>query len=184
MFTKVSNVDLFNKLCNIDNKMDIILTKLKEETVHGCCDCRQNESRVYREIKVYLEEKIGSLEVSLIGKLGNVDVNVQELKSEIDAYRAELVNNLEYIIDNMDRECRRECVDVNVDEFSKKVEYLAASIKEIDKLSTRVEESLIEVSDAITGCKDLVDFIVNGDIGHTSDSSNMGDTSEFESNTE
>lgn len=91
----VSNVELFNKLSHLDNKLDIILTKISEGTFQSCCDCKYNENAVYEQMKCYIEDKFSTLQESLISKIGNVGINVQVLQAAFDDYRNDMITNLD-----------------------------------------------------------------------------------------
>ena len=51
MFRKVSNVDLMSRLVHLENKIDIVNTKIDSQSqlLEGCCDCKSREVFVYKD---------------------------------------------------------------------------------------------------------------------------------------
>lgn len=140
MFKKgVSNVDLYNKLSHLDNKLDIILTKMNEGTVTACCDCKYNESRTHEHIKCYIEEKFNSLQEELINKIYGVDENVEILKRAFEEYRQELITNLQIIVCNLGEFSDLEKQKVDMEKY----------IVDIETLEKRVDEKLNDVTHLI-----------------------------------
>jgi gas vesicle protein len=98
MFKKVSNVDLLNKLNNIENKIDIINLRLDSQTLEGCCDCKTREVMIYSQIKEYLEEKFNQFTITINE---NAYTNIEMVNTVFIKYRNDLLENLETVIENM-----------------------------------------------------------------------------------
>lgn len=97
MFKKISNIDLSNKIDNIENKIDIINLRLDSQTTEGCCDCKSREKVIYSQIKDYLEEKFNKFTHDITVKLNDKEViNTVFLK-----YHNEILENIDKIILNI-----------------------------------------------------------------------------------
>lgn len=144
----VSNIDLYNKISHLDNKLDIILAKMNEGTVSACCDCKYNENIVYEQMKWYIEDKFTTLQDSLISKVAHVDVNVHILRNVFEDYRNDMINNLQLIINNSMPLQERQLTNFK---------------SELDELESRVKEALNNVTSSISKCDELFESIYNLD---------------------
>lgn len=137
MFKKsVSNVDLYNKLSHLDNKLDVILTKLNEGTVTSCCDCKYNEIRIHEQL---IEDKFTCLQEELITKISGVDKNVEMLKQAFENYRQDLITNLQIIVCNLDK-------FYDLDNYKLAMEKYIVDVETLEK---RVDEKLNDVTHLI-----------------------------------
>jgi hypothetical protein len=126
MFKKsVSNVDLYNKLSHLDNKLDVILTKLNEGTV-----------RIHEQL---IEDKFTCLQEELITKISGVDKNVEMLKQAFENYRQDLITNLQIIVCNLDK-------FYDLDKYKLAMEKYIVDVETLEK---RVDEKLNDVTHLI-----------------------------------
>lgn len=140
MFNKVSNIDLCNKLSHLDNKMQIILEKINEETVKGCCDCKHNEKVLYEKMKSYIKEQFSTLEKSL---LADIDTSVCVLKTAFN----DMISDLEYIVGNL---CKDSLTPSQYKEQINKYMF------ELNELETQVKEKCAEVGEEILKCENVI----------------------------
>jgi len=111
MFQKVSNVDLMSRLVNLENKIDIVNTKVDSQSqlLQGCCDCKSREVIVYKELKDYIEDKFSQLTLGIIDRLNSIDeinssaqLNTQKICNEVfEKYKTDIIDNLQTIITNI-----------------------------------------------------------------------------------
>jgi uncharacterized membrane protein YgaE (UPF0421/DUF939 family) len=92
MFKKgVSNVDLYNKLSHLDNKLDIILRK-----VTSCCDCHIHE---------HIDDKFVSLQEQ-----------IHEVDKKIKVVNEEIMRNRDYMqidyVDKLEKRVSEQIIDV------------------------------------------------------------------------
>ncbi|NBP01492.1 MAG: hypothetical protein EBU90_15400 [Proteobacteria bacterium] len=100
MFKKVSNIDLKNKIDCLDNKIDIVMSRLSVSgNVTGCCDCQARETKVYNELKDFLETKMDSFKADIESKLEQSNSNT--FVNLFEEYKQELICNLELIIQHL-----------------------------------------------------------------------------------
>lgn len=131
MFRKlVSNVDLYNQLGHVDNKLDIILTKMNEGNVRSCCDCKYNESVVYEQLKCYIEERFTTLQESM----SHIDMNIHVLQETFNNCRKDMIGNLEFIICNLNKELSSD----------------KEQLLKLDEIELRVQEALKNITELIT----------------------------------
>uniref|UniRef100_A0A6C0H703 Uncharacterized protein n=1 Tax=viral metagenome TaxID=1070528 RepID=A0A6C0H703_9ZZZZ len=101
MFKKVSNIDLRNKIDCLDNKLDIVMSHLSaSNNIIGCCDCQARETKVYNELKDFLETKMNSFKTEIESKLEHSSSNT--FVNLFEEYKQELITNLELIIQHID----------------------------------------------------------------------------------
>ena len=100
MFQKVTNTDLMSRLINLENKMDIVITR--SHSFRGCCDCQSREVFVYRELKEYLEEKFCELNAGIksICNERKTTNPVDVFNDIFEKYKMDIINNLQTIISN------------------------------------------------------------------------------------
>jgi septal ring factor EnvC (AmiA/AmiB activator) len=91
MFKKVSNIDLKNQIDNLDNKLDIVITKISSPQFSGCCDCQARETKIYQELKEFLEDKLTEVE----NKIQQQQDNIPEL---FGSYKSDMLQSLDLII--------------------------------------------------------------------------------------
>jgi hypothetical protein len=111
MFRKVSNVDLMSRLVHLENKIDIVNTKVDSQSqlLQGCCDCKSREVIVYKELKDYIEDKFSQLTLGIIDRLNSleeinssVQLNTQKICNEVfEKYKTDIIDNLQTIITNI-----------------------------------------------------------------------------------
>lgn len=99
MFKKVSNIDLKNKIDCLDNKLDIVMSRLTSGNTIGCCNCQARETQVYNELKDFLETKMEQFKSDIESKLEQS--STQPLISMFEEYKHELICNLELIIQHL-----------------------------------------------------------------------------------
>jgi hypothetical protein len=112
MFRKVSNADLMSRLVNLENKIDIVNTKIDSQfnLLEGCCDCKNREILVYKELKDYIEDKFSQLINGIMNKLNsqqldiNSSIQLETLKicdDVFENYKTDIMGNLQTIITNI-----------------------------------------------------------------------------------
>ena len=70
MFKKVSNIDLKNKIDSLDNKLDIVMSHLSTSyNINGCCDCQARETKIYNDLKDFLETKLEGFKADIESKI-------------------------------------------------------------------------------------------------------------------
>ena len=100
MFKKVSNIDLKNKIDCLDTKLDIVMSQLSaSNSITGCCDCQARETRIYNELKEFLETKMEGFKADIESKLEQS--NSSTFVSLFEEYKHELICNLELIIQHL-----------------------------------------------------------------------------------
>jgi SAM-dependent MidA family methyltransferase len=125
--------------------MEIILSKINEETVKGCCDCKHNEKVLYEKMKIYIKEQLTSLEESLLANFGAIDTNVQKVFND---YLNDMVTNLEFIVSNM-------CKDsLTPSQYTKQIDQY---MDELHELERQVKEKCDEVCEEILKCENVCD---------------------------
>lgn len=93
MFGRVTNLDLLNKILELENKMDIISLQISDDNKVSCCDCKVKELIIYKEIKDYFEDKFGDI-ITNIKQIEQTD----KLNLYLENYKNEIVTNFETII--------------------------------------------------------------------------------------
>jgi hypothetical protein len=111
MFRKVSNVDLMSRLVNLENKIDIVNTKIDSQSqlLQGCCDCKSREVIVYKELKDYIEDKFSQLTLGIMDRLNSleeinhsVQLDTQKIYNEFfEKYKMDIMDNLQTMITNI-----------------------------------------------------------------------------------
>lgn len=101
--SKITNLDLSNKISLLENKMDIILTKVDTETIVGCCECQEKETMIYSELKLYLSDKFSEFEKELQSRLQQLDNSVDCFRDIFDNYKSELIGNLEILANHISK---------------------------------------------------------------------------------
>ena len=111
MFRKVSNVDLMSRLVNLENKIDIVNTKIDSQSqlLQGCCDCKSREVIVYKELKDYIEDKFSQLTLGIMDRLNSleeinhsVQLYTQKIYNEFfEKYKMDIMDNLQTMITNI-----------------------------------------------------------------------------------
>lgn len=86
MFGK-TKLEVLNKIQEVENKLDIVLTMLECSPLNNCCNCREKEKKMYNELKDYLEVKLNDMEKEFTNKQS---LSVESLASQIK----EVVQNL------------------------------------------------------------------------------------------
>lgn len=111
MFRKVSNADLMSRLVNLENKIDIVNTKIESQSqlLEGCCDCKSREVLVYKELKDYIEDKFSQLTIGIMDRLNsheeinrNVQLDALKICDDVfEKYKLDIMENLQTIITNI-----------------------------------------------------------------------------------
>jgi hypothetical protein len=111
MFRKVSNVDLMSRLVNLENKIDIVNTKIDSQSqlLQGCCDCKSREVIVYKELKDYIEDKFSQLTLGIMDRLNSleeinhsVQLDTQKIYNAFfEKYKMDIMDNLQTMITNI-----------------------------------------------------------------------------------
>jgi hypothetical protein len=68
-FFKKNNqvVEVLNKMNTVENKIDILSSKLESVTfMDGCCDCKKRETQIYTDLQEYLDDKLLNIKNSLL----------------------------------------------------------------------------------------------------------------------
>lgn len=101
MFGRITNIDLLNKIVELENKMDIFLLKNSEDNII-CCDCKVKELLIYKEIKEYFEDKFRDIltNIKKIEKQDNLNVFLENYKNEILTNFEKIISKLEIIKNN------------------------------------------------------------------------------------
>lgn len=95
MFHRITNLDLLNKILELENKIDIISLKGSENNI-VCCDCKVNELIIYKEIKDYFEDKFRDI-------LENIkQIEKDKLNNVLETYKNEILTNFETIISKLE----------------------------------------------------------------------------------
>lgn len=160
MFRKVSNADLMSRLINLENKIDIVNTKIDSQSqlLEGCCDCKNREVLVYKELKDYIEDKFSQLSNGIIERLNNQDqinnnIRLDTLKicdDVFEKYKTDIMDNLQTIITNIsisniqgggDSEfCTTFIIDKVRDEFSTYKVGIEAKLSDLNMCLKRLTE--------------------------------------------
>lgn len=163
MFKKVSNADLLNSLLGLQNKIDIITTKMNSKFVEGCCDCKSRESLVYKQLHEYLEEKFLELNTSLLKRFEETDIVKKELventivvfNDTFDKYKDDIMSNLQTIISNLsmssidiDDEDKLERLRNEITNYKKdKERELYEILNSYSTINKSIENKLVTLSD-------------------------------------
>lgn len=161
MFKKVSNADLLNSLLGLQNKIDIITTKMNSKFVEGCCDCKSRESLVYKQLHEYLEEKFLELNTSLLKRFEETDTVKKELventivvfNDTFDKYKDDIMSNLQTIISNLsmssiDDEDKLERLRNEITNYKKdKERELYEILNSYSTINKSIENKLVTLSD-------------------------------------
>lgn len=100
LFKKNSQlVELLNKFNNLENKIDILHNKFESFTfMDGCCDCRSRESKIYSDLKEYLDEKLLELKNSILESINQNISQDNQSDSSSDSSKDLCLENLEFKI--------------------------------------------------------------------------------------
>jgi hypothetical protein len=96
MFRRVSNIDLLNKILELENKIDIYVLKSSDDNII-CCNCKVKELIIYKEIKEYFEDKFRDIQNNL-KQLEKQD----KLNNFLENYKNEILTNFENIISKLE----------------------------------------------------------------------------------
>jgi hypothetical protein len=96
MFHRITNLDLLNKILELENKIDIISLKNSENNII-CCNCKVKELNIYKEIKDYFEDKF----LDVLDNLKQIEKQ-DKLNNFLENYKNEIVTNFENIISNLE----------------------------------------------------------------------------------
>lgn len=166
MFKKTSNMDLLNKLNSLENKVDVILYKLNKETYMGCCDCKNKETQIYNELKLYIEDKIEELKSQFINKLDEINVSTNNFNELFYNYKTELVNNLDTII-NQIYSSNESKVSKNTGDYTTLIDNLSSKIdtifyeNEVIKHQFLLEDEIRKYNDEILNLKTEIKTVLN-----------------------
>lgn len=99
MFRRTTNFDLLNKIQELENKIDIICVKLYDDdiTFKACCDCKEKELIIYKEIKEYFQAKFNDI----LTKIENIEKQ-DKLNNFLENYKNEILTNFETIISKLE----------------------------------------------------------------------------------
>jgi predicted HTH domain antitoxin len=101
--SKVTNLDLSNKISLLENKLDVLMTKVQTETIVGCCECQEKESLIYNELKLYLSDKFTEFEKDLQSRLQQVDKSIDCFRDIFENYKTELIGNIEILANHVSK---------------------------------------------------------------------------------
>lgn len=132
--SKITNLDLSNKISLLENKMDIILTKVDTETIMGCCECQEKETIIYSELKLYLSDKFSEFEKELQTRLQQLDKSVDCFRDIFENYKSELIGNLEILANHISKN----------DSFSKMNDVTLSKIYELIDSSQMENQELLK----------------------------------------
>ncbi len=137
MFSKVSNTEIFNRINALDAKFEVLLLRLDTLQIEGCCDCRTRETKVYRELKEYIQSKVCEFEDKIVSKIDGVSVD--SLKSIVEEYRQALLNNLEHTDDRV--------IDVSSIQETNRVQTASLTTLKnvVDSFERKTEKTLTEI---------------------------------------
>jgi predicted HTH domain antitoxin len=99
--SKVTNLDLSNKISLLENKLDVVMTKVQNESIVGCCECREKETLIYNELRLYLSDKFTEFENDLQSRLQQFDKSVDFFRDIFENYKSELIGNLEILANHI-----------------------------------------------------------------------------------
>ena len=103
MFKRINNIELLNKIITVENKLDILNTRLDNKT---CCDCKSREVIVYEELKDYLQFKLSEFNDQINNKL--IEFNNKEtlsiLNNIFEDYKTQLIDNLQSICNQLNND--------------------------------------------------------------------------------
>lgn len=97
MFGRVTNLDLLNKILELENKMEIISLQISDDNKVTCCDCKVKELIIYKEMKEYFEDKFGDI-IKNIKQIEKTDT----LNLFLENYKNDIISNFETIITKLE----------------------------------------------------------------------------------
>jgi uncharacterized protein (DUF885 family) len=129
MFRRTTNFDLLNKIQDLDNKIDIIYTKIYDNdiTFTGCCDCKVKELIIYKEIKEYFEDKFNDI----LTKFENIEKQ-DKLNSFLQNYKNEILTNFETIISKL------EVIKTTTETTNDNETYIYKLVENYDKITNQL----------------------------------------------
>lgn len=159
MFGRVTNLDLLNKILELENKMDVISIQVSNNEV--CCDCKVKELIIYKEIKEYFEDKFEDI-LKNIKQVEKTD----KLNLFLENYKNEIVTNFEKIIlkleDLKNNKQDNENNNNNIKEhFDKITNQLNTITKKIDLLyyENEIIKHQLLLEEEIRKCEQEVDIL-------------------------
>lgn len=160
MFTKISKIDLLNKVNTLENKIDIILSSINNNTFIGCCDCKKKECHIYNELKYYIEEQKNFV------KEDNIN-NLDKLDAIFSNYKKDLVDTLETIISTYNTFNKSTDIDTVLKSINNSVISLSSKIdsvfyeNEVIKHQLLLEDEIRKYEDEISNLKTQVKHILD-----------------------
>lgn len=92
-------VELLNKFNNLENKIDILNNKFESfKYMDGCCDCQTRETKIYNDLKEYLDDKLLELKNSILESVNKNIVftdNISDSSSDSSDYNLRYLECLE-----------------------------------------------------------------------------------------
>lgn len=117
-FFKKNNqvVEVLNKINTVENKIDILNSKLESVTfMDGCCDCKKRETRIYSDLQEYLDDKLLNIKNSLLDCINDNfhDKNSDDSDSSSDIMEGleNLESKLKSIIEDVYNKNRNELLE-------------------------------------------------------------------------
>ena len=170
MFRRITNIDLLNKILELENKIDIITLKNSENNI-VCCDCKVKELNIYKEIKDYFEDKFKDILDNLI-KIEKQDT----LNNLLENYKNEILTNFETIIlklkinfessnsdqkitDNCDNKDNFDKIHFQLNTISNKIDLLYYE-NEIIKHQLLLEEEIRKCEQEIDILSDIINKVI------------------------
>ena len=159
MFHRITNLDLLNKILELENKIDIISLKGSENNI-VCCDCKVNELIIYKEIKEYFEDKFRDI-------LENIkQIEKDKLNNVLETYKNEILTNFETIISKLEdlKNNKQNNENNNIKEhFDKITDQLNNITNKIDLLyyENEIIKHQLLLEEEIRKCEQEIDILSN-----------------------
>lgn len=183
MFRKVTNSDLLNHLVNLENKIDIVNTRINSQTLEGCCDCKTRETTIYKQLKDYLEDKFSEFSQGILEQLRTNNYQqdlsknnfqkdiVNTFNSTFDKYKIDIMNNLQTIITNLSisniqgDSNESFCTNYILDQLRNELtSYRIDTENDIAKILIMYEnanKTIVEKLENVAGKSDIIDTRIN-----------------------
>ena len=158
MFHRITNLDLLNKILELENKIDIVTLQNSKNNI-TCCNCTVKELTVYKEIRDYFEDKF----IDILDNLKQIEKH-DKLNNFLENYKNEMLTNFETIISKLEINSNSINFDKdNKDDFDKIRTQLNTISNKIDLLY--YENELIKhqllLEEEIRKCEQEIDILSN-----------------------
>lgn len=150
MFSKITNLDLLNKILELENKMDIISLQISNDNKISCCDCKGKELIIYKEIKEYFEDKFQDI----VKNIKQIE-QTEKLNIFLEDYKNQIITNFETIISKL------ELIKTNENGAQVSFLNLDQNIKDIHKLLTNnnIKENFDKITDQLNNITNKIDLL-------------------------